>query len=235
MAITIAVANQKGGCGKSTTCMNLAGGFAAAGFKVLVIDADPQATAMKWRNNSEESQLPFDVIALASVSIHKDLPRLTANSSYEAILIDCPPGGANKGELRYGNDAITRSALLASGAVVVPVQPTPVDYQAAEGIMPLLMDVSVVKPDLQVFLLINRKMPNNKLMRESRSAAQEFFSAPGLPVRFLETEIYNRIVYAESPAMGKTVLDYAPRSKAALEVAALTKEVVEWLSNARTA
>lgn len=235
MPITIAVANQKGGCGKSTTCINLAGGFAQAGFKVLVIDADPQGTAMKWRSNSEESRLPFDLISLPSVSIHKDLPRMTANTSYEVVLIDCPPGGAQKGEMRYGNDAITRSAILAAGVVILPVQPTPVDYQASETMLPMLTDVSVVKPDLRIFVLINRKLPNNKLMRESRASAKEFFTLPGLEVKLLETEIYNRIAFAESPATGQTVLDYAPNSKAAEEIAALTKEVIECLSNAAAA
>ena len=60
----IAVANQKGGAGKTTTCLNLAGGLAESGYAVLVVDADPQASALNWRNNAgEDNHLGFDLIA----------------------------------------------------------------------------------------------------------------------------------------------------------------------------
>ena len=230
MATIIAVANQKGGCGKTTTCMNLAGGFAAAGYKVLVVDADPQGSAMEWRNTLEDSQLPFVVISLASPVIHKELPRMLAETNYEVVLIDCPPGGSNKGDIRFRADDITRSAMLSAGAILLPLQPTPMDYRASGSMLPLLTDISAVKPDIKVFLLLSRKKAGNKLMRDARQAAMSFFALEGLDVRLLESEIYDRIIYAEAPATGKTVLDYAPGSKAAQEVAALTKEVIECLS-----
>ena len=230
MATIIAVANQKGGCGKTTTCMNLAGGFAAAGYKVLVVDADPQGSAMEWRNTLEDSQLPFVVISLPSPVIHKELPRMLSETNYEVVLIDCPPGGSSKGDIRFRADDITRSAMLAAGAVLLPLQPTPMDYRASGSMLPLLTDVSAVKPDIKIFLLLSRKKSGNKLMRDARQAAMSFFALDGLDVRLLESEIYDRIIYAEAPATGKTVLDYAPGSKAAEEVQALTKEVIECLS-----
>lgn len=230
MAIILAVANQKGGCGKTTTTMNLAGGLAAAGYRVLVVDADPQGSALEWRNTFEDSRLPFVVIAMATPSIHKELPRILADSQYEVVLIDCPPGGSNKGDVKFRADDISRSAMLAAGAVVLPLQPTPMDYRASGSMLPLLMDVSAVKPDLKVFLVLSRKKMGNRLMRDGREAAAGFFAIEGLDVKVLETEIYDRIVYAEAPATGQTVIDYAPGSKAAEEVAALTREVIECLS-----
>jgi chromosome partitioning protein len=119
MALILAVANQKGGCGKNTVSMNLAGGFAKAGFKTLLVDADPQQSAMKWRNNQEESKLPFEVISLPSVSIHKDLPKVVANSCYEVVLIDCPPGGASKGDLGYGNDGICQNWFRRTDVMII--------------------------------------------------------------------------------------------------------------------
>lgn len=230
MATVITVANQKGGCGKTTTCMNLAGGFAAAGYRVLVIDADPQASALEWRNSREDSALPFPIVALASPSIHRELPRLLEESSYEVVLIDCPPGGSQKGDHRFRADDITRSAILAASVVLLPIQPTPMDYRAAGSMLPLLQDVTAVKPDLRVLLLLNRKKEGNRLMRDAQAAAREFFSADGLDIRLLETEIHDRIIYAEAPAAGQTVLDYDPASRAAEEMQDLTQEIIQCLS-----
>jgi chromosome partitioning protein len=230
MALVLAVANQKGGCGKTTICVNLAAGLARAGYRVLVVDADPQASALGWRNNSEDSKLPFELISLPSQNIHRELPRIAENSSYEIVLIDCPPGGGGAA----ARDGITQAAILAAGAVIVPVQPTPMDYQAAEVILPLIRNAATIKPDLQVLIVTSRKQSNNNLMRESRTAALQFFATEGLNLRLLETEIYNRIAYAECVGLGSSVLEHAPGSKAAEEIALLTKEVIECLS-AKTA
>src|ERR1041385_8397911 len=119
----VAIVNQKGGAGKTTTCVNLAGGLAEAGYSVLVVDADPQASALNWRNNAgEDSQLGFDVIGLPSATIHKDLPGIVSRSSYEVVIIDCPPGGVLKGSR---SDDITRSAMLAAHVILIPLQPSP--------------------------------------------------------------------------------------------------------------
>ncbi len=221
MSITIAVANQKGGCGKTTTCMNLAGGLSAAGFRVLVVDADPQGSATEWRNRSEESLLRFDVVAMSTSSIHKELPKILSNSTYEVALIDCPPGTETKG---FGT--VTRSALLASDFVLIPTRPTPIDFLATQIMIPVLSDVVTIKPELQVFLVLNAKHANNRLGKTAKEGAIAMFSDQGIHIRVLDAEIHDRTPFAEAPATGQTVVEFAPSSKASEEILTLTKEVI---------
>ena len=221
MAITIAVANQKGGCGKTTTCMNLAGGLSAAGMKVLVVDADPQGSATEWRNRSEDSRLHFDVISMSTASIHKELPKVISKSSYEVAVIDCPPGTETKG---FGT--VTRSALLAADYVIIPSRPTPIDFLATSIMLPVLTDVATIRPEQRVFLLLNAKHSNNRLGKTAKEGALAMFMDQGIEISILETEIHDRTAFAEAPASGQTVVEFAPSSKAAEEIFSLTKEVI---------
>jgi chromosome partitioning protein len=161
--------------------------------------------------------------------MHRELPGIGARSTYDVILIDCPPGGARKADLKFRADDITRSALLAADAVIIPVQPSPVDYRAAGSMLPLLMDITAVKPGLRVLLFINRRASNSRLSKEARAAAAAFFKMDGINLSVLQTEIGNRTAFAESSVRGQTVLDYAPGSRAAEEVGELTKEIIECL------
>ena len=221
MSITIAIANQKGGCGKTTTCMNLAGGLSAAGVRVLVVDADPQGSATEWRNRSEDSRLNFDVIAMSTSSIHKELPKVIGNSSYEVAIIDCPPGTETKG---FGT--VTRSALLGADFVIIPTRPTPIDFLATSIMLPVLTDVATIKPEQKVFLLLNAKHASNRLGRSAKEGAIAMFMDQGIEISVLNTEIHDRTAFAEAPASGQTVVEFAPSSKAAGEILSLTKEVI---------
>ncbi len=159
--------------------------------------------------------------------MHRELPGIAKRSSYDVIIIDCPPGGTRKADVKFRADDITRSALLAADADIIPVQPSPVDYRAAGSMLPLLMDVTAVKPGLRILLFINRRASNSRLGKEAKEAAGEYFRLDGLELQVLDTEIGNRTAFAESALRGQTVLDYAPASRAAEEVTQLTEEVIE--------
>lgn len=225
MSTVIAVANQKGGAGKTTISVNLAAGLVEAGYKVLLVDADPQTSALKWRNHADENSLGFDVIALPSQLLNRDIPSIS--KSYEVSIIDCPPGGTPGGSKTDIRDNITRSAMLAANLVIIPVQPSVVDFDAAATMLPLIRQSSVANPKLQVRVLINRKPPaRTRLGAQARAGAEEYFE--GLEV--FAIEICHRQAFAESPSVGKAIVTYDSQSKAAEEIRSLTREVIECLA-----
>jgi chromosome partitioning protein len=123
----ISVLNQKGGVGKTTLTVHLATALARAGERVLLVDADPQGSALDWSAARAGDPL-FPVAGLPKASLHKDLPALAAN--YSAVLIDGPPRVYD----------VARSAIMASDLVLIPVQPSPYDVWAAKEIVDLLAE-----------------------------------------------------------------------------------------------
>ena len=88
----IAVVNQKGGAGKTTLSMQLAGSIARRGMKVLVVDADPQGTATRWASSApDDNPFPAAVIGLSAAGdkVHREVAKF--KDDYDISIIDCPP------------------------------------------------------------------------------------------------------------------------------------------------
>ena len=230
MATVIAMANQKGGCGKTTLAMNLAGVLSAeGGLNVLVIDADPQASAQHWAMRAGDSGLGFEVMTHPHEDIHRKIREMSARN-YDLILIDCPPGASQAMVGKDSQTSISRMAILAADLVIVPVRPSMLDYLASHQLLPLLRDVAALKARQKVFIVVNGKPPGRtRTGTEAISVAEEVFRIDGVDVEVLHSEITTRQAFVLAPTVGKTVVTYEPQGKAAGEMRSLAEEIARCL------
>ena len=199
--------NQKGGVGKTTLAINVAGVLALKGVRVLVIDADHQGSALDWLSIRVEAPL-FSVVGLPSATIHKQIDAF--KQDYGHIVIDAP------GRV----ESVARSIILASDIIVVPVQPSPYDVWAAKDVLDLIEEARMFNEDLKVAFVVNRKIVNTAIGRDVTDALAEY----GTPV--LSSSISQRVVFAESAAIGKIVHEVDSESPASREIGFLADELI---------
>lgn len=213
----IVTANQKGGVGKTAIAVHLAHGLhRELGGKVLLVDADPAACVFKHFRRREGSDPPYNLVGGAQADIHAHLPHLMQAGGFDHCVVDCPAGSSN----------ITRSALRIADLVIVPVTPSFCDFDAAEELMPILHDISEVRPDFRVMVVISRKLPgNNSYSREARAAAAQFFQMEGVQVTVAHQEITNRAEVVRAYTDSKTLYEYDRPGAALKEFLHLTQEV----------
>ena len=201
----LAFLNQKGGTGKTTLSLNVAYALAHDNQRVLLIDADQQASANAWSSLREDQ--PFAVVAIPRKNLHKEVER--QRDIYDWIVIDGTPR----------DDAITRSCLIAADIVVIPIEPSALSAWASDRTVGQVDEARIYRPDLHAFFVVSRKIPGTVLGREMRLLE--------LPLPVLETEITQRVAFAESMLHAQSIQEYAPGSAAAREIAALIEEL-QW-------
>ena len=207
----VAILNQKGGVGKTTLSVHLASSLAAKN-RVLLIDADPQHSALDWAAQAEETG-SFTVIGLPKPILHTQIGSLS--QGYSWIIIDGPPRV----------NELARSAIAASDLVLIPVQPSPFDVWAAKDIVDIVRECEITRPHLQSRFLVNRQFPNTTLAGEVVDALSEH------DVPTLSTVIRNRTEYAKSARIGRTALETEPNGQAANDIRSLATEVCALLEN----
>lgn len=203
----ISVLNQKGGVGKTTLSVNIAGQFAAQGSRVLLLDADPQGSALDWAAAREEEST-FAVLGLPRATLHKDVSKFAGD--YDHIIIDGPPRVTD----------LARSAIMAADLVLIPVQPSPYDVWAAEEVVSLVSEARIYKEKLKSVFVINRKITNTAIGRDVVDALSTYET----PV--LSSTVCQRVVFAEAAGQGKAVHELG-ESTASAEIKALVKEILE--------
>ncbi len=216
IAKVITITNQKGGAGKSTLTMQLAGSFSKK-YKVMVIDADPQATATRWASSSPD-EYPFNAticgLGAAGGKVHREVKKYL--SDYDYIFIDTPPAV---------DSPVPQSALMVSDLALIPIIPSPPDLWAGIAIKELISRMQDFNEHLEARLVINMCQSNTNIAKDIISIVDDF------EIDKSETSLVLRTAYRQSAAFGctvhdlKKVADIAIDKKACDEIDRLCDEI----------
>jgi len=244
---TIALINQKGGVGKTTSTINLGAGLAMLGKSVLLVDLDPQAhltyglgiqaheldytvyEVLRGEVPAQEAILKRDALEVlpSSLGLSAAEMELSGMAGREFLLKEAlatlPPRDFVLLDCPPSLGLLTLNALTAAQEVFIPLQ---TEFLALQGMSKLIDTVNVVKkrlnPNLTISGIIGTQFDGRKnLNREVVEKIREYFAD-----KFFETIIHDNVALAEAPSYGQTIFEYRPDCRGAQDYLALSREAV---------
>lgn len=200
----ISILNGKGGVGKSTLTINIATCLARMGFRVCVVDTDPQSSVTAWNENSNAL---FDIVIASNDREIYSLPRTLKYYNY--VIID---GAA-------AISSITNAAAMISDVVIIPLSASPLDFAACSGVLAVLEARQALKP-IEARFLISKAVNNAKMTTILKESIKE------TGIETLRTSTSHRQSYVRSLLEGGTIYD-SDDGKAKGEIDLITKEILE--------
>jgi chromosome partitioning protein len=210
----ITLANQKGGTGKTTLATNLAGTFAAQERRVVLVDTDPQQSALEWREMRPDTRPHVTVVYMRAADgvLERDLTPLS--QQYDVVLVDtggriAPP---------------VRSAVAVADFILVPTLPSRPDIVSTEAFYRQVIQEVSQRKAVYGGIVLNGVQARTLLSREAAAYLRE----RNLPL--FEACLHQYAAFREAIGRGLTVREYDPGGKAAKDMTAVYNELVEVLA-----
>ena len=248
MARVVAIINQKGGVGKTTTSTNLSHAIAETGKKVTVIDLDPQGHMAVSFGAVNPRQSGIDEVMLGEKSIEENLLPMRKNLQ---LIVAGPrlkeieqlsEGGAKRGDLLRkalhenlvdqdfvlidcppSSGLLVANALFAADEVLIPMAG---DFLALQGLSHMMGTIkrfeSALKKKYKIFLVMSRYATTRRISKNVLATVLKHF-----PNQVLATVIRETALLAECPSFGKTILDYRPGSRSARDFRKLSDDFLQ--------
>ena len=207
----ILIGSQKGGCGKSTTAVNISAELSKRGNDVVLVDADRQATGANWaQDRSNNNALPVVHCVQRYDNIRDTL--IDLNERYQYVIVDA--AGRDSRELRTG--------MTAAHILIVPFRPSQADLDTLPTMQQIITQAKDINPNLKVYGLMTMT-PTNPVIQEEAQAREYLNDFP--EIQLLNVIICDRKVYRDAMSEGMGVVEMG-NNKAKEEMLCLVREII---------